>query len=122
LLFPACSLGDKFTPVAAYAPTGPDVPAARVYEEPVELTMKLLNKVDPFVDMVSPLCLIKVSLALVSFPGLCYPHGTFNSINRKKGSSALLLLTGLALIIVGGLLHVPFAGNLLSMMATSTCA
>jgi hypothetical protein len=64
-LFPICSLGDKFTPVAAYAPTGPDAPVARVYEDPVELSMKLLNKVDPFVDMVSPLCLLRVSLVLV---------------------------------------------------------
>jgi hypothetical protein len=54
LLFPSCSLGDQFTPIAAYTPTGPNAPVARVYEDPVELSMELLNKVDPFVDMVSP--------------------------------------------------------------------
>jgi hypothetical protein len=65
LLFPNCSLGDNFTPIAAYAPTGTGAPAARVYEDPVELSMKLLNKVDPFVDMVSPLCLRKLSSAFI---------------------------------------------------------
>jgi hypothetical protein len=31
-----------------------DALPARVYAEPVEMTMKELNDVDPFVDMVSP--------------------------------------------------------------------
>lgn len=45
------SLGEKFTPLTAYVPTGPDALAPRVYEEPIEMTMELLNKVDPFLDM-----------------------------------------------------------------------
>ncbi|KAK1650619.1 hypothetical protein QYE76_068424 [Lolium multiflorum] len=45
------SLGGQFTPLTAYIPTGPDALPTRVYADPIEMTMKELNGVDPFVDM-----------------------------------------------------------------------
>ncbi|KAM0912341.1 hypothetical protein ACQ4PT_012850 [Festuca glaucescens] len=45
------SLGGQFTPLTAYIPTGPDALPARVYADPIEMTMKELNGVDPFVNM-----------------------------------------------------------------------
>ncbi|KAM0821947.1 hypothetical protein ACQ4PT_071836 [Festuca glaucescens] len=48
--FRAC-LGGQFTPLTAYIPTGPDALPARVYADPIEMTMKELNGVDPIVDM-----------------------------------------------------------------------
>nr|XP_051181174.1 uncharacterized protein LOC127295295 isoform X1 [Lolium perenne] len=44
-------LGEQFTPLSAYVPTVSDALPACVYAEPVEMTMKELNDVDPFVDM-----------------------------------------------------------------------
>ncbi|KAM0829438.1 hypothetical protein ACQ4PT_066900 [Festuca glaucescens] len=44
-------LGTKFVPLAAYVPTGLGAIVPRVYEPPVEKTLKDLNEVDPFVDM-----------------------------------------------------------------------
>ncbi|KAM0902532.1 hypothetical protein ACQ4PT_019216 [Festuca glaucescens] len=44
-------LGEQFTPLSAYVPTVSAAIPARVYAEPVEMTMKELNDVDPFVDM-----------------------------------------------------------------------
>ncbi|KAM0832054.1 hypothetical protein ACQ4PT_065142 [Festuca glaucescens] len=44
-------LGTKFVPLAAYVPIGPGAIVPRVYEPPVEKTLKDLNEVDPFVDM-----------------------------------------------------------------------
>ncbi|KAM0827975.1 hypothetical protein ACQ4PT_067855 [Festuca glaucescens] len=44
-------LGEQFTPLSAYVPTVSDALPARFYAEPVEMTMKELNDVDPFVDM-----------------------------------------------------------------------
>ncbi|CAM0955934.1 unnamed protein product [Alopecurus aequalis] len=45
------SLGDKFTPIADYVPTGPDALVPRVQEIPVDKTVKELTDLDPFVDM-----------------------------------------------------------------------
>ncbi|KAM0867354.1 hypothetical protein ACQ4PT_042053 [Festuca glaucescens] len=44
-------LGEQFTPLSAYVPTVSDALPTRFYVEPVEMTMKELNDVDPFVDM-----------------------------------------------------------------------
>ncbi|KAM0911497.1 hypothetical protein ACQ4PT_013418 [Festuca glaucescens] len=41
-------LGEQFTPLSAYVPAVSDPLPARVYAEPVEMTMKELNDVDPF--------------------------------------------------------------------------
>jgi hypothetical protein len=59
-VFLAYSLGEKFTPLAAYVPTGPDALAAHVYEDPVEMIMEVLKDVDPFTDMVNLLCFRKL--------------------------------------------------------------
>ncbi|XP_047091968.1 uncharacterized protein LOC124703781 isoform X4 [Lolium rigidum] len=45
------SLGGQFTPLTAYISTGPDALPTHVYADPIEMTMKELNGVDPFVDM-----------------------------------------------------------------------
>jgi hypothetical protein len=49
----AYSLGEEFTPLAAYAPTGPDALVSRVYDDPVEKTVHELSDLDPFENMVS---------------------------------------------------------------------
>jgi hypothetical protein len=40
--------------MTAYIPTGPDALPTHVYADPIEMTMKELNGVDRFVDMVIP--------------------------------------------------------------------
>jgi hypothetical protein len=54
LCIPCCSLGGQFTPLTAYIPTGPDALPTHVFADPIEMTKKELNGVDPFVDMVIP--------------------------------------------------------------------
>jgi hypothetical protein len=64
LLCSCYSLGDQFTPLAAYTSTGPDAFVPRVYDAPVEMTVRELNGLDPFENMVGS------SYAFVMFLGI----------------------------------------------------
>ena len=77
--------------MVAYVPTGPDALMPRVYENPIDKTVKELTDLDPFVDMVSMFYFKLLSSPTVLFQS----HGLFVLVlmlvplYRRSVSSAL---------------------------------